>query len=391
MLLTFSHGKSSIVLQLFDDALTLLLKITKICRYDIFAIVPPKGVVMWQDGSPLSRFVHGRVIPLRLVNESSFAPLLPSCLRLLTLKKSLRVSSTMAKAVAPSATTLRWRSRVTKVAASSVDEDEEDDVRVGSNMTHNHNNSAISETLKSKTSRTSFSANRALIWTALAALAVGCNIYNLRLLHTWFVTITCALNVVCALLSVWQRQRLRRLGNLRSIHNKARMRVQQMHSQNERLYRHLTSLDRSVDRLQAVQASLDQIVGEQRGQEDWNRLGRVVTEYRDTQDGIKMRLQQQAQERILRVVLQTDSNANFELSGQETERLVLQLSNLPGLSLHELQLREVIANSDKSLSTIVRLLKQVVEDGKDPDHASVFEFDARSAVSESHDANLLGL
>jgi hypothetical protein len=61
------------------------------------------------------------------------------------------------------------------------------------------------------------------------------------------------------------------------------------------------------------------------------------------------------------------------------------------LSLHELQLREVIANSDKSLSTIVRLLKQVVEDGKDPDHASVFEFDARSAVSESHDANLLGL
>lgn len=169
------------------------------------------------------------------------------------------------------------------------------------------------------------------------------------------------------------------------------MRVQQMHSQNERLYRHLTSLDRSVDQLQAVQASLDQIVGEQRGQEDWNRLGRVVTEYRDTQDGIKMRLQQQAQERILRVVLQTDSNANFELSGQETERLVLQLSNLPGLSLHELQLREVIANSDKSLSTIVRLLKQVVEDGKDPDHASVFEFDARSAVSESHDANLLGL
>jgi len=253
------------------------------------------------------------------------------------------------------ASSLRWRARTTKEAYT------------------NDDSSTVHVEGKDDRSRLGYRLKPWTIGLWIAApTAILCSIYSLQVVHTWFMAVTCTLTVSISGLTLWQRRQLAKLGTLRAVHNETRSRVQQMRQQNERLYRHLSRLDQSFDRVHQVRSEFQRLAGNT----DPERLIRILERYRLVNNRLEVKLQQQVQGQILRAVLRTDRDADFHLSHQEAERLILQLKMIQGVQFDEGHLREILFDEEElSLATIVRLLKQVVRDSQTHSSTAVFHFD----------------
>ena len=281
-----------------------------------------------------------------------------------------RESGVAGRTAAVTTASLRWRARVTRDATLAVPSGDTSDPKVSE---------------KANGARRPSSSPLAMLWTGIALGAIASSFYNLKHLHTWFTTVASTLSVSVACWTLLQRSTFRRLGNVRQVHSDLRTRVSSLGILSERLYRYLENLDSQVDRLRHVQTQLSKYVAS--GEASVATLSQLTSDYRKVQEKIQRCLVQRVQEQILRAVLQTDTNANWELSGPEKERLIIQLRAIT--AIRENQLREILVDAS-SLGAVVQLLQQAVQDSKHPDHARVFEFHENPAL-QPHKPDLLSM
>lgn len=293
------------------------------------------------------------------------------------------------------ASSLRWRARVTKEAVLNDD----DDSQYYSPGKPQNNRDAPSVTgdrweMIEASKETPFSGGYyqslwKILLNSVAATAVGCSVYaqtrvlsvmvtntTLQLILWFVIFISCTLTAVFSLLAVWQRGQLLKYGSIRALNNRLRATVRSLKQQNERLCRNLTLLDGSIDRLGHVENELALFTNNSAS--DAQRLVAVVKEHKQLQQELQDVVRQQVQEQILQAVLQTDSNRDCSLSAQELERLIVRLKRLPGVKVREDQLRSLLvrqsdARSNLPLTCILKLIRQVGDDAQKPPVASLAE------------------
>mmetsp|Transcript_23472 Transcript_23472/g.44642 ORF Transcript_23472/g.44642 Transcript_23472/m.44642 type:complete len:284 (-) Transcript_23472:166-1017(-) len=278
------------------------------------------------------------------------------------------------------AASLRWRSRLSKEAVN------QDDSSVAVKVVEDY---GLDE---GKLRNTRFRPPRHLwsrLVTILAAVCSGCSLYVLEVDMSWYSAITSSLNIFLSIILVYAIRRTKRLGSVRQQVQYGRQRVQSLSTQNERLYRQLNHLDGMQNRLQSVQHDLSKLIGSN----DPKRMVTAVERWRVIQKELNIVLQQQVQQEIIKAVLDTDQDANFEMSAQELERLVLRLQNMPGIQLDEGALRRQLEmEDDRSLQAILRLIRRILEDtSEDVEMASktaIVKLDASALCRASRGASL---
>lgn len=251
------------------------------------------------------------------------------------------------------AATLRWRSRFSKEAVNQDD----------SSIAVEKGKVVEDYGLEEGKSRKTLFRPPGYLWsrmlTILAAVCSGCSLYVLEVDMSWYSAITSSLNIFLSIVLVYAVRRTKRLGSVRHQVQYGRQRVQSLATQNERLYRQLNHLDGMQNRLQSVQHDLSKLIGSN----DPKRMVIAVERWRVVQKELNVVLQQQVQQEIIRAVLDTDQDANFEMTAQELERLILRLNNMPGIQLDEAALRQQLEmEDDRSLQAILRLIRRIMED-----------------------------
>ena len=143
------------------------------------------------------------------------------------------------------------------------------------------------------------------------------------------------------------------------------------------------------NRLESVRHDLSKLIGSN----DPKRMVTAVERWRVVQKELNAVLQQQVQQEIIKAVIDTDQDANFEMSAQELERLILRLKNLPGIRLNEAALRRQLEmEDDRSLHAILRLIRRIMEDTSgDAEMASktaIVKLDASALCKASRGADV---
>lgn len=260
------------------------------------------------------------------------------------------------------AASLRWRSRISKEAVN------QDDSSVLVAMEKGKAGGVVVQEDYGLDDDNKSSRNAAFrpvnffwsrIYTFLAAASTGCAIYVLEVDLSWYTAVASSLNIFLCLVLVYAVRRIRRLGTVRQHVQYARQRVQSLATQNERLYRQLHHLDGMHNRLESVQHDLTKLIGNN----DPTRMVTAVQRWRVVQNELNVLLTQQVQQEIIKAVLDTDQDENFELSAPELERLIVRLQNMPGIQLNDIALRRQLEREDdRSLQAILRLIRRILED-----------------------------
>ena len=258
------------------------------------------------------------------------------------------------------AASLRWRSRLSKEAVHQ--DDSSLAAMEGGRPVMEEDYGLATEKSKNGTFRStmaSFFWSR--FWTLLAVASSGCAIYVLEVDLSWYTAVASSLNIFLSAVLVYAVRRIRRLGTVRQHVNYAKQRVQSLATQNERLYRQLHHLDGMQNRLESVQHDLTKLLGKN----DPTRMVTAVQRWRVVQQELNALLTQQVQHEIICAVLETDRDANFELSAPELERLIVRLQVMPGIELNETALRRQLEREDdRSLQAILRLIRRIIEDAR---------------------------
>ena len=301
------------------------------------------------------------------------------------------------------ATNLRWRARVTKEAVLN---DDDDSYYYSPEKPHSGANTVASgdrwEVIDSSSKdipstageRCSYQSLSKILLSTIAATAVGSSVYaqteilsvmitntTLQLLLWYVISLSCTLSSACAFLALWQHAQMRKLGSIRSIHNRLRASVRSLGQQNERTRRNLTLLDGSINRLGHVEHELQKFTNN--SSKDTQRLVNVLKEHKRMQQDLQQVVRKQVQEQILAAVLQTDSNRDCSLSTQELERLIVRLKSISGLVVREEQLRSLLLQNrtegnELPLSSVLNLLRQVGADASKPSVSPSYESPTRS-------------
>ena len=281
------------------------------------------------------------------------------------------------------AASLRWRSRLSKEA---VNQDDSSSLAEKGKVVEDYG-------LDDGKSRNRLLRPPSHLWSRMmiiiAAVCSGCSLYVLEIDLSWYSAITSSLNIFLSFVLVYAMRRLKRLGSVRQQVQYGRQRVQSLATQNERLYRQLNHLDGMQNRLESVRHDLSKLIGSN----DPKRMVTAVERWRVVQKELNAVLQQQVQQEIIKAVIDTDQDANFEMSAQELERLILRLKNLPGIRLNEAALRRQLEmEDDRSLHAILRLIRRIMEDTSgDAEMASktaIVKLDASALCKASRGADV---
>ena len=254
------------------------------------------------------------------------------------------------------AASLRWRSRISKEAVNQDDSSVYNAMEKGKAV----EDYGLDDDNKGRNAAfrpANYFWSRLL--TLLAAASSGCAVYVLEVDLSWYTAVASSLQIFLSIVLVYALRRIRRLGTVRQLVNYARQRVNSLKTQNERLYRQLNHLDGMQNRLESVQHDLTKLIGKN----DPTRMVTAVQRWRVVQQEMNAVLTQQVQQEIIRAVLETDRDANFELSAVELERLIVRLQAMPGVQLNETALRRQLEREDdRSIQAILRLIRRILED-----------------------------
>lgn len=281
------------------------------------------------------------------------------------------------------AASLRWRSRLSKEAVNQDDSSAAENGKVIEDYG-----------LEDSKSRNPLLRPPSHLWSRLmmiiAAVCSGCSLYVLEIDMSWYSAVTSSLNIFLSIILVYSLRRLRRIGSVRQQVNYGRQRVQSLATQNERLYRQLNHLDGMHSRLESVQHDLSKLIGSN----DPKRMVTAVQRWGVVQKELNLVLQQQIQQEVIKAVIDTDRDANFEMSAQELERLILRLQNMPGIRLNEGALRRQLEmEDDRSLKVVLRLIRRILEDTSGDvemaSSSSIVKLDASAMCKASRNAELV--
>lgn len=100
-----------------------------------------------------------------------------------------------------------------------------------------------------------------------------------------------------------------------------------------------------------------------RSGQDVNRIRQLAIEHGAIQREMREVQKTHTMQQLLRAVMMSDRNGDFELTGEELDFLQLRLKLVGGVSFDSRRMRTALENSDqKSISSLFRVASEELED-----------------------------
>jgi hypothetical protein len=237
---------------------------------------------------------------------------------------------------------------------------------------------------------------RSLLHASLVLNALLLGLFNLTVHVSWSLCVQTTLLVTMAVLSSMQRHWYHSHTPLwKSYIQYSRNHLRHLQQQHERSHRQRTTLETTQEQLQEVPWQWKRRIGSQYSLATVQALWR---DYEQVQEDLQHQLQQQVDYTIMQAVLHSDWGQSSSLhhhrrptqqrpsalTVHELERLLIALSQLPGVTVHEEHFR-ALWHGDTSLTTVRRLWRQVRHDVQAyRSRVSIFQFDAQQLLRRNH-------
>jgi hypothetical protein len=210
----------------------------------------------------------------------------------------------------------------------------------------------------------------------VAAGAVGSSLLSYQL-NSVLTKVAAVSTLVLGPYAAYQKRKLRLLGGLRQQQNALRHSTNDFQLQNEVLHRKLTRLDSSVSNLEAVEQELALYA---KDDTELRRLQHIVARQAEVHVAMRKCLQRQVVSDILEIVVGSDRDRDFAISAQELETMVLRMKALSGVRFNERNFRAHMADGDRSISCVMKMIRQLMMD--DDDSNDIFTLSPHDLVSE---------
>ena len=144
---------------------------------------------------------------------------------------------------------------------------------------------------------------------------------------------------------------------LRCVHNKIRMQINTMMTENNKLQRNVGALQSQVERVQNVEDEIAQIA--QGSDQNVKKLVEIVKENERIVKRQGELARQAFQEQLFTSILRTDRNQDMHITDREVDVLILRMKAQDGITLKDDKFREHIMKSNGSIWSIMELLNEI--------------------------------
>ena len=187
-------------------------------------------------------------------------------------------------------------------------------------------------------------------------LTVGSSLLSLQFVsHSPLVQLASILTLLLGPIVALQARTLHQ-GGIRIITNELRQEINYCQLEQERLHRSLLRLDDTMDQLQAMEREIS------RYSKDpvlLRKLVRLVQEQTLVHQRMNKAIQQQIIQTIMKGVTLSDRDKDGHIGPTEIDALILQLQQLPGISLNEIKFREKMTTQGQSLQTVMHMMRHL--------------------------------
>jgi hypothetical protein len=147
------------------------------------------------------------------------------------------------------------------------------------------------------------------------------------------------------------------MDTLRAAHNKIRMEINRLMEENNDLHHSVDSLEVEVTRVKRAEEDLARITAG--SNQSTMELVKAVNENQKYVDRISELTKIEFQEELLKSILRTDKNKDLKIKAVEVKMLLARFRGKQGLHLNENRLINALEESDGSIASVVRLIKDV--------------------------------
>ena len=199
----------------------------------------------------------------------------------------------------------------------------------------------------------------------ICAIAVTSCAISVEFSDRWVVKIASLLTIFASFLLLFQRQALKRLGNLKRQNRELQRQVHYMRQERERLHRTLDRLDEKVADLHSIPKELHKLTKHK----NVDQLIELVQENQKIQDEMRKNVQKQIMQQIMSLVVRVDRDRNWTLRPTEIEALIVRLGLMKNIEFNEQRLRQML-QYDPTITTIMRIIRSLVERDDEYEHGN---------------------
>lgn len=163
--------------------------------------------------------------------------------------------------------------------------------------------------------------------------------------------------------AVYQGRQMTKGGSLRGAINDIRFEANRLTEENNKLSAEIDELEKSAGQLEDIEAALDELATVQGN--DVNQLLDLVKENKEIAREMRTVLKARALEEIVTVVMDSDSDGDFCLTGKEIDDLILKMGVMEELEFDENRFRSAVVKQGGSLMGILDIVKGLMADGDD--------------------------
>lgn len=158
----------------------------------------------------------------------------------------------------------------------------------------------------------------------------------------------------------YQKRLLRFLGTVRKQINALREEANFFMSENSLLQQRTQKLETAVTRMEQTEEELNRLMPDWKTQE--SKMASTLDRISLLQTQIAENLQKKVLENVMTAVVRSDSDGDFSLTPSEMEMLVYRLNSTAGVRLHEANFRAHMTEGDRTLQTVMRLIRKLMSD-----------------------------
>jgi len=193
-----------------------------------------------------------------------------------------------------------------------------------------------------------------------AGVSFICSFFTVWMHASWIVDLANFFPLFIAPYSVAVRRKLNRMPSLREVHNRLRLRVNEIMMENNELVRSEGKLENRVQRIQEVENRLQEVAA--KSGHNANELldlvkenGRIIRKMKELQESSVMT-------ECLKAVISSDRSQDSCIDANEMNMLILRLKSIPGLNLSERNLRAAFrVQHSHSIRAIISVTKKILK------------------------------
>mmetsp|Transcript_19658 Transcript_19658/g.22778 ORF Transcript_19658/g.22778 Transcript_19658/m.22778 type:complete len:252 (-) Transcript_19658:153-908(-) len=205
---------------------------------------------------------------------------------------------------------------------------------------------------------------------SLATISVVISIVAMVLTSSFTMTCAGVLGLILGPYSYWQQRNITDIKALKETHEALVREVDHLTSENHRLKGLVEELGGTIDTLVDVENALDMV--QNMNADSIESLKDQVQQSKGILVSMKQNLKAQALQNIITVVLNSDSDGDSVINGEEVDQLIFSLKGINGLEVNEQKFRDAISNKNGSVEAVVDILQDLVSGSSNPQEAGFF-------------------